>query len=246
MSTIAIIAALDRELAPLVRGWKSASFTHCGRNFRVFEDAGRVAIAGGMGRHAAAGASRAVVERYQPQVLISAGLAGALISSLKVASIVTPKVIVDSVTGKEHRCEIGGGVLVTAAEVATAESKPQLVEKFNALAVDMEAAAVADVAQEARINFRCVKAISDEATFVMPPVNRFVDGEGRFQNLRFAAWAMIRPQWWPATFALMRNSSTAAEALCKWLKQNAVSNGTAGELADLGSSAPMLDSRIKL
>jgi len=240
MSSIAIIAALDRELAPLVSGWKSAAFAHNSRNFRVFEDAGRVAIAGGIGCHAAQAAARAVVEQFKPQLLMSAGLAGALISSLKVASVVTPNVIVDSATGKEYRCETGGGVLVTAGEVAGSESKHKLVEKFHALAVDMEAAAVAEVAQQAGINFRCVKAISDEAAFVMPPVNRFVDGEGKFRNLRFGAWVVLRPQWWPATFALMRNSNKAAEALCKWLKQNVVSNISSGEPAKLSHSRPVV------
>lgn len=228
MSSIAIIAALDRELAPLAEGWKSVSFAHKEQNFRVYEDGERIALAGGIGRRAAQAAAQAVVARYAPQVLISAGLAGALISSLKVASVITPNVIVDSATGKEYRCQTGGGVLVTAAEVATSESKPRLVEQFHALAVDMEAAAVAEVAEQARIGFRCVKAISDEAAFVMPPLNRFVDGAGKFQNGRFAAWAVVRPQWWVATLALMRNSNRAAEALCAWLKKNTVTNGVLG------------------
>lgn len=246
MSNVAIIAALDREIAPLVREWKSASFAHQGRNYRVFEDAGRVAIAGGIGCRAAQLAARAIVEQYKPQLLISAGLAGALISTLKVANVFIPNVIVDSATGKEYRCESGGGVLVTAGEVASVESKAQLVEKSHALAVDMEAAAVAEAAQQAGISFRCVKAISDEAAFVMPPMNRFVDGEGRFQNGRFVAWVMVRPRWWLATYALMRNSSRAAEALCRWLRQNALGNSGTGAVAELGRSSPMLDSKIKL
>lgn len=244
MSSIAIIAALDRELSPLVRGWKTASFTHNGRNFQVYEDAGRVAVAGGIGCRAAQAAALAVVAQYRPQVLISAGLAGALIHSLKVGSVITPNVIVDAASGKEYRSETGGGVLVTTGEVATSASKPMLVEEFHALAVDMEAAAVAQIAQQAGISFRCVKAISDEAAFVMPPLNKFVDAEGRFQNGRFAAWAMVRPQWWPATMALMRNSSRAARTLCNWLRQNVVSNNNPGTLGELSHSPTLPDSKI--
>jgi adenosylhomocysteine nucleosidase len=226
MSSIAVIAALDRELAPLVREWKRVSFTHNGRTFRAFEDTGRVAIAGGIGCHPAKEAALAVVAQYRPQMLISAGLAGALISSLKVGNVINPNVIVDAATGKEYRSPTGGGVLVTASEVATAASKPELVEKFHALAVDMEAAAVAQVAEQAGISFHCVKAISDEAAFIMPPLNRFVDAQGRFQNGKFAAWAAVRPQWWGSVFSLMRNSSRAAEALCNWLKQNTFSSNS--------------------
>lgn len=224
MSSIAIVAALDRELAPLVRDWESVSFTHKGRNFSAYEDAGRVAVAGGIGCRAAQAATRAVVAQYRPTMLISAGLAGALIHSLKVASVITPNVIVDAATGKEYRSNTGGGILLTASEVATSATKPKLVEQFHALAVDMEASAVAEVAEQEGVSFRCVKAISDEAAFVMPPLNRFVDGEGKFQNGTFAAWAVLRPQWWPRIVALMRNSSRAADALCNWLKQNAVNS----------------------
>ena len=244
MSTVAIIAALDRELAPLVRHWKPISFTHNGRNFQAYESTGMVAIAGGIGCRAAQAAAQAVVAQCKPQVVISAGLAGALIHSLKVGSVITPNVIVDAASGKEYRSESGGGVLVTTGAVATSISKPKLVEEFHALAVDMEAAAVAQAAEQAGISFRCVKAISDEAAFVMPPLNKFVDAEGRFQNGKFAAWAMVRPQWWPATMALMRNSSRAAEALCNWLRQNAVSNNHSGTVGELRHSPTLPDSKI--
>ena len=50
----------------------------------------------------------------------------------------------------------------------------------------MEAAAVAAVAQERGIEFAAVKAISDELDFVMPPVGRFVDADGKFETARFA------------------------------------------------------------
>ncbi|HEY6254091.1 MAG TPA: hypothetical protein VI685_29405 [Candidatus Angelobacter sp.] len=239
MSNIAIIAALDRELAPLVREWKSVSFTHDGRSFRTFQAAERVAISAGIGCRAAQTATRAVVAQYRPQVLISAGLAGALIHSLRVGNVITPNVIVDAATGKEYRSETGGGILVTAPEIATSASKPELVEKFHALAVDMEAAAVAEIAEKAGISFRCVKAISDDAAFVMPPLKQFVDAEGKFQNGRFAAWAAVRPQWWPRIMALMRNSNRAAEALCQWLRQNAVNSINPGTMVELGRSRPL-------
>ena len=77
--------------------------------------------------------------------------------SLKVGNIITPNVIMNSASGTEYRCDQGGGILVTAGEIAGNTSKQALVEKFHALAVDMEAAAVAEVAKNAQIGFRCVK-----------------------------------------------------------------------------------------
>lgn len=218
MSTVVIIAALERELAPLVRGWKTVSFSHNGRNFQAYEHEGQAAIAGGIGCRAAAAAAKGAVAQYKPQAMISAGLAGALLHSLKVGAVIAPNVIVDAATGTEYRCDVGGGILVTADEIAGHTSKPALVEKFHALAVDMEAAAVAQVAQEAGIGFRCVKAISDEADFVMPPLSQFVNPDGKFQTGKFAMWTALRPHYWRRTIALARNSAKASQALCDWLK----------------------------
>ena len=220
MTAIAIVAALDRELSPLVRDWKPVSFSHNGHDFRAYQHDEVVAIAGGIGGRAAARAARAVVAQYKPQVLISAGLAGALLRTLKVGSVFAPNVIIDAATGVEYRCDTGGGVLVTGGEIAGSQSKQELAQKFHALCVDMEAAAVAEVAQEQRTGFRCVKAISDEADFVMPPLNQFVDQDGNFQTGKFVVWTAVRPQYWRRTMALARNSRRASEALCDWLKQH--------------------------
>jgi len=98
-----------------------------------------------------------------------------------------PSVVVDASDGAEYRCSadgvnVSGGVLITSGEVAGVEAKQNLVARFHGLVVDMEAAGVARVAQQARLDFRCVKAISDEADFVMPPMARFVDAAGTFAN----------------------------------------------------------------
>lgn len=238
MNPTAIVAALDRELRPLVRGWKQVSYCHDGRSFTFYENASLVAVAGGIGQRASERAARASVERYEPSILISAGLAGALIHSLKVGSIITPNVIVDGLSGEEYRCNmgggvIGGGILVSAGQVAGVASKQELAARFHALAVDMEAAGVAAVAREKHLLFRCVKAISDEADFAMPPLSRFVDEEGRLHTGRFAAWASVRPAVWWKLVQLGRNSGLAAKALAEWLQQHGTDQVNAGTVVKL-------------
>ena len=155
MSKIAIIAAMEREIAPLVRGWQRARFHSGDRKFTVFESDGVIAVVSGIGCKNAELAARAVVTQYRPAILISAGLAGALIRSLKVGSVFTPNVVVDAADGAEYRCiadgnHVSGGVLVSSGEIAGAEAKRELVNRFHGLVVDMEAAGVAKVAQQER------------------------------------------------------------------------------------------------
>lgn len=219
MTAIAIIAALDRELAPLVRDWQGITFSHGGHNFRGHEHSGTVAVAGGIGRTAATIAAQAMIERYHPEMLISAGVAGAAREELQAGSMFFPRVIIDSATGTQYMSESGNGTLVTADGIADRASKQALRAEFGADAVDMEAAAIADVARRGRIKFRCVKAISDEADFEMPALGRFVDAQGQFRTASFVLWAVPRPQRWPALIRLASNTRLAAQKLCDFLRE---------------------------
>lgn len=228
MSKIAIIAAMEREIAPLVRGWQRGTLPSGKRKFLRFERDGVVAVVSGIGCENAEQAARVVVEQYRPALLISVGLAGALIRSLKVGSVFTPNVVVDIADGAEYRCSadgnhVSGGVLVSAAEIAGAEAKCELVNRFHGLVVDMEAAGVARVAQKGQIGFRCVKAISDEADFAMPPMGKFLNVAGEFRSGKFALWAALRPWQWPRIAALARNSRRAISALSHRLQKDLAS-----------------------
>jgi adenosylhomocysteine nucleosidase len=241
MSKTAIIAAMERELTPLVRGWKKSTLSSGGKTFTLFETDSLIAIISGIGCKNAALAASVVVEKFHPSTLMSVGLAGALIRSLKVGSIFTPNVVVDASDSAEYRCaadssRISGGVLVSAAEIAGTEAKKQLVQGFHALVVDMEAAGVARVAQQANMDFRCVKAISDEADFVMPPMGKFLAAGGNFQTGKFAAWAAVRPWQWFKIAVLARNSGKATRALCGWLATNLTTGSHTEEVVTLNAS----------
>jgi adenosylhomocysteine nucleosidase len=238
MSKIAIIAAMEREIAPLIRGWRRGTLLSDERKFVLFERDGVVAVVSGIGCSNAQLAARALVVQYRPAILTSVGLAGALIRSLKVASVFTPNVVVDAVDGAEYRCaadpnHVSGGVLVTAVEIAGVEAKRKMVDRFHGLVVDMEAAGVARVAQQEQIGFRCVKAISDEADFVLPPMGNFLDDAGEFQSGKFALWAALRPWHWPGIAALAQNSKRAISALSDRLQKDLASGLQSKEIVTL-------------
>jgi adenosylhomocysteine nucleosidase len=239
MNRTVILAAMEREVSPLVRGWQRSSISDGAQTFAAFEKDEQVVVISGIGRSHAEAAARAAIAQYRPAQLVSAGLAGALIRSLKAGSVVAPNVVVDAADGAEYRCTlesggvVGGGVLVSASEIAGAEAKRKLVDQFHGLIVDMEAAGVARAAQEAGIGFRCVKAISDEADFVMPPLAKFVDAAGTFQSGQFAAWAAVRPWQWARVMKLGRNTNKAVRALCGWLEKNVLASRPRAEVVRL-------------
>jgi adenosylhomocysteine nucleosidase len=218
MYRVAIVAALEREVRPLVKHWRTSERNHGGRTFRFFEKDDVVLVCGGIGAAAARRAAEAVITLYAPAVIYSAGFAGALDAGLKVGDVVQPARVVNAGDGSSIGTGQGAGVLVSFGAVASPDQKAKLRDSFGAQAVDMEASAVARAAEVRSVQFAVVKAISDEFDFTFPSMERFVDSDGRFLEGRFARFAAIRPWLWPQVARLAGNSKRASRALCDWLR----------------------------
>jgi hypothetical protein len=89
--------------------------------------------------------------------------------------------------------------------------------KYDAVAVDMEAAAVAKGAGLRGVRFGVVKTISDELDFEIPVVQGSVDSHGQFHEGRFLAGVALRPWVWGRVAKMARNSSTASRHLSEAL-----------------------------
>jgi len=203
---VAVVIAMRRELAPLLR--ERAGQRVDGIEFIELENA--VVAVGGIGRVAAWGAAKAVVARYKPSTLISAGVVGALSATLKVGDVVRGREVIDADSGARFTAVGGDSVIVTVSSVSGPAEKRSLAARYKADVVDMESSAVAAVAREHGVDFLAVKAVSDELDFAMPPVGRFVDADGSFATARFAAYIAMRPKWWSVVRQLALNSKLAS------------------------------------
>jgi adenosylhomocysteine nucleosidase len=166
-----------------------------------------------MGRQAATLAAKIVASNYSPGILISAGFGGALTSDRRAGDVVTAREVIDSETGERYAARSGGSTVLTVSGVTGVAGKRDLASRWNADMIDMEAAAVAEVAQKLGIEFAAVKASSDELEFELPPMAQFVNDAGQFRTMRFVAWLAIRPRWWSVVRRLNANSELAAANL---------------------------------
>jgi adenosylhomocysteine nucleosidase len=219
MSKVAIVVALEREVRGLVQDWRVSEREAGGQRFRFFEKGDFVLVCGGIGAEAARRAAEAVIALYAPKVIYSAGFAGGLDPGFKVADILQPLRVVNASDGSSMTQDRGQGVLVSFGSVASPAQKASLRDSFGAQAVDMEAAAVARAAEARGVGFAVVKVISDEFDFDFPSLERFVDRNGRFLEVRFALFAAVRPWLWPRVARLARNSRRASRALCDSLRK---------------------------
>ena len=89
MKKLAIIAALEREVAPLVKGWPISTITAQNRRITLYASDSAIVACAGIGVVNARIAAGAAYEHAHGNVaqFISAGLAGAVVSEFEVGDI---------------------------------------------------------------------------------------------------------------------------------------------------------------
>jgi adenosylhomocysteine nucleosidase len=232
---VAIIAAMEREVQPLVRNWQRIQLP----GSRGWRSENLLLLCGGMGANAARKSAETAVREFQPHALVSAGFAGALDQERKVGEIFLPARVIDGTSGNEYQCSRpqSGSTLLTFHAMADADCKQQLARRYQAQAVDMEAAAVAEVALSHGLEFRVVKAISEELEFPLPAFGTFVTAEGELRVASLIAHLAARPRLWPPVWALRKNAARAATALSFALRSLERDWSPFADIAQLPNSA---------
>jgi adenosylhomocysteine nucleosidase len=223
---IAIVAAMARELRPLVRNWKLEINEN---GVVVYSSAEAVAAYAGIGADRVRLAVEAALSLGPVSQIVSAGWAGGLHPGIKGGMVRQVKKVIDAMSGEvyllgpTHQVEqtngLSGTVLLTMDRFASAAEKRHLWERYKADIVDMEAAIVAEMAQSKGTSCAAIKAISDDDTFDLPGIERYSTPEGKFREGEFAAYVALRPALWKATARMGRTSTLAARALCRELQR---------------------------
>lgn len=218
---IAIIAAMPGELMPFVRGWHHERRDRVDVWTRKHEGSEWIAACAGAGQDAARRALAAAEQDGRADQIISVGWVGALAEDCRPASVHRVSRIVDAGTGEQYGAEAPGCdcILVTAARVVDEAEKRRLGRTYSALIVDMEAAALARLAEARGVPFVCIKGVSDELTARLPDLNRFLAADGRLQLAKFILFAALRPWYWPALLRMGENSRKAALGIAQSLHE---------------------------
>jgi adenosylhomocysteine nucleosidase len=218
---IAIIAALPREIAGLVRG-ERADVDLLRRGVHFYRIDGAVVVAAGMGAPRAAMAVEAALAAAAVRTLISAGLAGACGPELRAGEVAEANLVVDAKTGERFASttlEQRDLTLVTTEAIAGVREKTRFAASYGAALVDMEAATVARLALAHGVRFRAIKGVSDAHDFELESLARFAGGKGSFRTAAFALHTALRPRDWSKAAQLGRDSKRALEGLTAELRK---------------------------
>jgi adenosylhomocysteine nucleosidase len=219
MTRVALIAAFPGELKPLVHGWPHG--VRNGIHFwaRRNEEEEWMAACAGAGQSAATRAFAGIEEGGPIDLVFSLGWAGALREGVAAGSAHNLAGVIDVRTGEHFACEAGAGGdwLVTSPRVADAVEKDRLASSYPAALVDMEAAAIARLAEARGIPFYCIKGVSDELGDRLPDFNRFLASDGQMMFSNLILYSLLRPWHWPALMRLSENSKRASQSVAELL-----------------------------
>lgn len=147
-----------------------------------------VLAAGGIGQMAARQTTEQLIAGHRPAWVISAGFAGGLAEQLPRGDFLLANEIVDLEARRLHVPLVlepspesppqgvhVGRLLTVDRVICTPAEKHRLGELHNALAVDMETMAVAEVCRQRQTRFLSVRIISDDVNDELPEeINRLV------------------------------------------------------------------------
>jgi adenosylhomocysteine nucleosidase len=190
----------------------------------------RVAFAqSGMGPKTARLATQALIDGHSPGWIISAGFSGALQPDIKIGDIVVGNSITDE-TGTELKIDLKmapdpakglhvGRILTVDRMIRTVADKKELGNRHQAIAVDMESLAVAQVCRAAKTLFLAVRVISDDLTADLPKEIVSVVGSTGTVRLGAAVGAIFkRPGSFKEMWRLRDQGVGAAERLATFLE----------------------------
>ena len=159
----------------------------------------------GMGSAAAAQAAQTLVTSGAVALAVF-GIAGGLSPQLHCGDLLLPDEIVDESGGRfapdvawtarlRRQLKAAGGILLTAeTPLLDAATKADARRRWNAVAVDMESAAVARVARDHGLPFLALRAIADEALDALPAgLTQAVDEVGRPRPVPLMAALLSQP-----------------------------------------------------
>ncbi len=219
---VAALPAEARALGPSMRSYDTDDFEEL-----ATLSGSRLAISG-IGYEAAQAAARSLVEAGVT-ALMTFGMAGGLDPGLKAGSIVLPAELIAPsgarfITCRSWRERIAaavsssravseGNLLTSALAIDSVAAKAAAYQRSGAVAVDMESAAVAEVAASARLPFIAVRVIVDTAADVLPRAVVAASRAGRVRTVRLLTGLLLAPGQIKPLIRLSQRYRTAIRSL---------------------------------
>jgi adenosylhomocysteine nucleosidase len=221
---LVFVAAEAREFAGLLRHAEQVARLNWPLDFACrarLNGKPIILAANGPGPDLSGRAAEVAKEHERLEGLVSTGFCGALDPALQLGDIFVATEVLTPHRGStltrlpaySAGSARTGQLFSIDRVVSTVREKAEL-HKTGASAVEMEAAAVAERAQEWSIPFYAIRVVTDSAAESFPlDFNAMRDAQGRFSRAKILGAAFLRPAVFPELLRLNRTCKVAAQAL---------------------------------
>ncbi len=191
-----------------------------------------VLVISGAGRAAAAKATEAMIDAHRPECVLSAGFAGGLSDALKRHDILMADRLADTAGNRlsvdlkvdpaslSRRPGVHVGRLLTADRVIRRpDEKRSLGRRHEAMAIDLETFAVAEVCRRREVPFLAVRVINDTVDEELPPDVGHLLAQKTLSGRLGAAVGSVwrRPGSFKDMYRLRENALLASERLAEFI-----------------------------
>ena len=177
-----------------------------------------ILVQSGMGRSRSEAAIRSVLSAYDADVLISFGFAGALAEELKPGDLVLASEVhairaydedeahaeaipvdlslrtqAEAILKRAGIACTTGNFVTEMGPVTVPEEKETLHQRYDAVAVDMESAWIAQISAQEGVPFLALRAISDTIHEEILPFDQFMTSEGGWKKRRAVTFFLRHP-----------------------------------------------------
>ena len=243
--TIAILGAVTEEIAGIKREINISDRVRLDKSeawFGKYQGRNIVLVRTGVGRKRAQNATQQVIDKFNPEVIISMGYAGALTEGLNVgdmfvaSTIFSPESDSNSFemddpknlkwlelakkTPPPENVKLKIGRLITVDMVVhTPKAKKELGSRFRAEAVEMETLEIALLTRVNKIPFISIRGISDAVNHELINCSSFLDSDGELSKLRAGWYVLTHPKSLKNAFSLRSNTQIATQNLTDFISR---------------------------
>ena len=243
--TIAILGAVTEEIAGIKREINISDRVRLDKSeawFGKYQGRNIVLVRTGVGRKRAQNATQQVIDKFNPEVIISMGYAGALTEGLNVgdmfvaSTILSPESDSNSFemddpknlkwlelakkTPPPENVKLKIGRLITVDMVVhTPKAKKELGSRFRAEAVEMETLEIALLTRVNKIAFISIRGISDAVNHELIDCSSFLGSDGELSKLRAGWYVLTHPKSLKNAFSLRSNTQIATQNLTDFISR---------------------------
>ena len=243
--TIAILGAVSEEIAGIKRKINISDRVRLDKSeawFGKWHGKNIILVRTGVGRKRAKNATHQVIDKFNPEVIISMGYAGALTEGLNVGDLFVASTILSpesdstsfemgdprnlkwlelaKTTPPPENVKLKVGRLITIDMVVhTPEAKKELGNRFGAEAVEMETLEIALLTRLNKIPFISIRGISDAVNHELIDSSSFLGSDGEISKLRAGWYVLTHPKSFKNAFSLRDNTQIATQNLTDFISR---------------------------